>query len=243
MSLDMLQNIKQEKKVSDEEKLPFDIREDAIREAALSFGARGGLSRRIYEIRQELEYRSRYLDKVYDFTQLLIPAPSGLLIEPPIITESDNAMIIQSGGQQAAVSDRIYNIITNAQIVSAPRTWRAYLERAWGEVELPNDLLRPENEEEREIWIKLVAEGWEQGVQQANDIFEADLSRLVGDYQGMIRYRTLVAQGMVSAPYALQVDRGITGDANQMRIGDRAVEITGVPQLVTGSDQWQPASR
>ena len=223
--------------------LPFDIRKEAVREAALSYGARAGLSRRIYEIRQELGFRARSLDKVFDFAQLLIPAPSGLLIEPPIVTEADNAMIIESSGQQAAVSDRMYNIIDNARIVSAPRTWRFYLERAWGGVEPPHDLLIPENKEEREIWVNLVNEGWDYGHQQANDIFEEDLNRLVADYQGMIRYRLLLSQGMISAPYALQVDRGITGGPNEMRIGDRAIEITGVPQLITGSEQWQPASR
>jgi defect in organelle trafficking protein DotC len=242
-SLSEVENIKPSKDVKKDEGLPFDIREEALREAALSFGARSGLSYRIYQIRQELSYRARYLDKVYDFGQLLIPAPSGLMIEPPIVSSGDNALIIEASGQQAAVSDKIYNIITNARIVSAPRTWRFYLERSWGEVELPPDLLLPETDEEREIWIELVNEGWEYGVQQANDIFEADLNRLVADFQGMIRYKTLLTQGMISPPYALQVDRGITGSANEMRIGDRAIEITGVPRLITGSEEWQPASR
>src|SRR5690606_20829081 len=99
--------------VDEDSGLPFDIREDALREAALSYGARGGLAMRTWEIRRELDMRARYMDKVYDFQQFLIPAPSGLLIEPPIITENVNAMIIEAGGQQAAVSDRIYNIIRN----------------------------------------------------------------------------------------------------------------------------------
>ena len=59
----------------------------------------------------------------------------------------------------------------------------------------------------------------------------------------MVRYRLLLSQGMISPPYALQVDRGITGGGEEMRIGDRAVQITGVPELITGYDQWQPASR
>lgn len=242
-TLSEVENIKPSKDVKKDQGLPFDIREEALREAALSFGARSGLSYRIYQIRQELSYRARYLDKVYDFGQLLIPAPSGLMIEPPIVSSGDNALIIEANGQQAAVSDKIYNIIVNARIVSAPRTWRFYLERSWGEVDLPPDLLLPENEEERKIWVKLVNEGWEYGIQQANDIFEADLNRLVADFQGMIRYRTLLTQGMISPPYALQVDRGVTGGPNEMRIGDRAIEITGVPQLITGSEQWKPASR
>lgn len=243
-SLDQLQNIPKENKILDTETgLPFDIRREALREAAISLGARGGLAWRTYWIRQELEQRARHMDKVFDFAQLLVPAPSGLLIEPPIISESINAMLIEGDGQQAAVSDRVYNIINNARIVSTSRTWRTYLEREWGEVEMPPDILRPEDDEERKIWKELVEKGWQEGVQQADEIFEDDLNVLMADFQGMVRYRALLAQGMISPPYALQVDRGVTGGGDEMRIGDRAVQITGVPELITGSDQWQPASR
>ena len=243
-SLIELQTLQKENPLGEEEDgLPLDIRLDAVKEAATSFGARGGLAWRSFAIRQELEQRGRFLDKVFDFNQLLVAAPSGLLIEPPIISESINNMLIEGDGQQAAVSDRIYNIINNARIVSTSRSWRNYLERDWGVVEPPPDILRPEDEEEREIWIELVTKGWEEGVRQANEIFEDDLNILIADFEGMIRYRTLLAQGMVSQPYALQVDRGITGDGNEMRVGDRAVQITGVPELITGSDQWKPANR
>lgn len=223
--------------------MPLDIRNDALVEAAISYGARSGLAHRTYEISQEIEKRARHLDRVYDFKKLLIPAPSGLLIEPPIVSESINAMLIDNNGQEAAVSDRIYNIINNARIVSTARHWRTYLERDWGTVEPPPDILLPENEDERVTWIKNVEKGWEQGVQQADEIFQDDLNLLNADFEGMIRYRTLLSQGMISKPYALQVDRGVTGGGDEMRIGDRAVRITGVPELMTGSKEWRPASR
>ena len=192
MPLEAFVNMERENKsVDDDEGLPFDIRKEAIREAAISVGARGGLAWRTYEIQQEMDKRTRYLDKVFDFTQLLVPAPSGLLIEPPIITESINAMLIEGDGQQAAVSDRVFNIIMNAKIVSSPRTWRTYLERGWTSVEPPPDILRPETEEEREIWEELVRDGWSEGVQQANEIFEEDLNLLLADFRGMVRYRML----------------------------------------------------
>lgn len=241
--LSYLLGLEKESTFEDDNNTPFDIREDALTEAAISYGARGGLAWQTYHIRKELERRARYLDKVFNFTQLLIPAPSGLLIEPPIISESINNMLIEGDGQQAAVSDKMYNIINNARIVSAPRLWRNYLERTWDAVEPPPDILRPESDEERRLWKKLVTKGWEEGVQQANEIFQEDLNIMMADFTGMIRYRTLLAQGMISPPYALQVDRGITGGGDEMRIGDRAVQITGVPELVTGYDQWQPASR
>ncbi len=228
---------------ADLNELPFDIREEALKEAALSFGARGGLAKRTYEIRQEMAMRERYLDKVFNFTQLLIAAPSGFLMEPPIVTESMNAMLIDLDGQTAAVSDKIYNIIRNARIVSAPRLWRQYLEREWGEVMPPPDILTPQDDRERAVWKEHVEMGWALGVQQADDIFREDLARLDSDFQGMVRYRMLLAQGMISPPYALQVDRGITGGGDEMRVGNRAVQITGVPELITGAESWKPANR
>jgi len=244
LTLRELQNLPRENSIiDDDDGLPLDIRKDALKEAAISYGARGGLAWRTYAIRKELEQRSRYLDKIFDFRHLLIPAASGFLIEPPIISENVNATIIEGDGQQAAVSERIYSIINNARIVSAPRNWRTYLERSWGTVEPPPDILRPTNDEERQIWVELTAKGWEEGVRQADEIFEEDLSLLMSDFQGMVRYRSLLAQDMISPPYALQIDRGVTGGGNKMRIGDRAVQITGVPELLTGSDEWQPASR
>lgn len=243
-SLSELKYIEPQVKVKDEEQpLPFDLRRDALREAALSYGARGGLAFRTYEIRKEMDTRAAYLDGVFDFRQLLIPAPSGLLIEPPVIGEAVDAMLIDNAGLEAAVADRIFNISKNAKIVSAPRTWRAYLEREWGAVVPPPDVLLPRTAEERKDWIKWVEEGFTEGIRQADEIFQTDLNQLVADYQGMIRYRTLLTQGMVSPPYALQVDRGVTGGGNEMRVGDRAVSITNLPALRPGYQEWKPANR
>lgn len=241
--LSKLQNIEKENKDIKDSGLPFDIRKEAQKEAAISYGARGGLAFRTYQIRQEIQLRAPYLDKVYNFSELLIPAPSGFLIEPPIISEVENAMIIARGGQEAAISDRIYNIIANAKIVSTPRSWREYLEREWGDVEQPPDILRPSNADERRDWMKQVQIGWDQGIQQANEIFEEDLNRLQADFQGMVRFRMLLSQGMISPPYALQVDRGVTGGGSEMRVGDRAVEITNSPGFISEYSKWRPANR
>lgn len=229
--------------ISEESGVPFDIRREAMREGGLSYGARGGLSWRTFHIRKEMERRASFMDKVYDFRNLMIPAPSGLLIEPPVISESVNALIVEKGGQEAAVADRVYRLNKNARLVSTPRTWRNYLERDWGEVVAPPDVLLPNNAEERKAWIDWIREGWKQGIDQANDVFQEDLNLLMSDYLGMLRYRMLLAQDMISPPYALQVDRGVTGVGNVMRVGDRAVEITGKPGFIIGSERWYPASR
>ena len=242
--VDALINIQKENRLVDEKTaLPFDIRGDAIKEAALSYGARGGLAWRTWHIREELQGRARYMDKVFDFRQLLIPAPSGLLIEPPIISEAMDATLIENRGMEAALADRVLNINQNSRIVTAARTWRSYLERQWGDVAPPPDILRPATKEERAIWEERVREGWSRGVEQADEIFQTDLNRLVADFKGMVRYRSLLSQGMVSPPYATQTDRGVTGDGNTMRIGDRGLSITELPKLQTGYKKWQPANR
>lgn len=50
------------------------------------------------------------MGKTFDFTRLLIAAPSGLLIEPPIVSEGQRAVLVNGGGQEAAVADRVYRI-------------------------------------------------------------------------------------------------------------------------------------
>jgi defect-in-organelle-trafficking protein DotC len=224
-------------------KVGVQIRGDALKQAALSFGARGGLAWRTFQIQRRLAENEGNMTKVYSFGALLIAAPSGLLVEPPVVSEAQRAVIVAVGGQNAAVADRVYRINRNARIVTAPRDWRSYLERDWGKVEPPPKMLRPKNELEMAGWKQWVVVGWEEGIKQADEIFTADLDRLNADYTGMIRYRELLAQGMITAPYAAQEDRGVTGGGTEMRIGDRGLNITAPALLNPKSDRWITAPR
>ena len=219
------------------------IRADAIREGALSYGARGGLAHRTFEIQRRLAEYDTSLSKAFNFSRLLVAAPSGLLIEPPIVSEAQRAVLVNAGGQAAAVADRIYRINRVARIVTASRNWHLYLERDWGRVDPPPAILLPKTPEEIIAWKAYVKQGWDEGVRQANDTFESDIDRLTNDFVGMVRYRELLAQGMISPPYALADDRGVTGGGNEMRVGDRGVTITGQSSLIPKSTVWTPANR
>jgi defect-in-organelle-trafficking protein DotC len=225
------------------ETLGLQIRADAMREGALSYGARGGLAFRTFEIQRRLAEYDTSMSKTYDFGRLLIPAPSGFLIEPPVVSEAQKAVLVKTGGQAAAVADRIYHINRNARIVTAARNWRLYLERDWGRVDSPPDILLPKDDNEREAWSAYVAQGWDEGVKQAEETFEADIDRMTADFVGMVRYRDLLAQNMISPPFALADDRGITGGGSDMRIGDRGVTITAPSQLMPQGGTWTPAQR
>jgi defect in organelle trafficking protein DotC len=237
-----LQNQKTGAEVKAQE-MGLQIRADALREAALSYGARGGLAMRTFEIQRRLAEQDASLGKTFAFKRLLIAAPSGLLIEPPIVSEAERAVIVGGGGQQAAVADKIYRINRVARIVTAARDWRLYLERNWGTVDPPPGLLLPKDRDEQKEWRVWVQEGWNAGVVQADDIFQADLDRMTNDFVGMVRYRELLAQNMISPPYASHEDRGVTGGGSEMRIGDRGVTITGQSELISKSKTWTPTTR
>ncbi|MDB5478712.1 MAG: hypothetical protein JWM96_1207 [Alphaproteobacteria bacterium] len=241
--------------VEEEKDLSLKIRQDAMKEAGMSFGARGGLAFRTKQIMVELQRNSVALDKVYNFRRLLIKAPSNMFIEPPIISEALNNFIVTNDGEEAAVADTIYHITRKARIVSAPRNWHQYLDRVWSEILPPPDILLPENEKERKAWRTWIAQGWQEGYRQADEIFQADLNRMTADFEGMVRYRVLLTQNKVSMPYATLEDRGITGVTDrvtagsgqqkitsEMRVGDRAIRITAPVTLRPehATDEWDP---
>jgi hypothetical protein len=66
---------------------------------------------------------------------------------------------------------------------------------------------------------------------------------MANDFVGMSRYRELLAQGMISPPYALHEDYGVTGGGAEMRVGDRGLTITGPSALISRSDRWTTAPR
>jgi defect-in-organelle-trafficking protein DotC len=223
--------------------LSLDMRRSAQREAALSYGARGGLAKRNFEIMERMKGFETVLDRVFDFRALLIKAPSGLLIEPPIIKESNKAVVVTNEGDEAAVADKVFDINKKAKIITAPRDWRQYLIQSWSKVPPPPRVLWPQGEKEQVEWEGWVTQGWQAGIAQADEIFEANVNHLVAEYNGMVRYKMLLAQEMITAPYAMYEDRGVKGDTNQMRVGDRAIRITGPSQFLTKANLWKPANQ
>ena len=74
-------------------------------------------------------------------------------------------------------------------------------------------------------------------------MFQSNLNRLLSDFTGMVRYKMLLAKGLVSSPFALHEDRGVTGGGAEMRIGDRAIRITGPAQFNTSPESWRALDR
>lgn len=212
------------------------FRLQALQEAATTLGAQGGLAWRSAQINCVLKRQADLLERVYNFRALLLQDD----IIPPVLEEGRNELTVDDCSTIRA-SDRIYRIITPPCFVTAPPNWRDYLWMAYCRPDTCDATLLPKTTEEAAAWNCFIRIGWQHGIEQANQIFAANLARLKRDYNGMVLYRALLAQNMVTAPFVAKTELGVTGDANQMRINDRVLRIATVPQLNTNPDTWCPA--
>jgi len=214
-------------------------RAEALHDAALSFGARGGLAARGFAINEMLRRYEAKLDSSYDFHSLVVPVGSGqTLMRPPVVTEAQMAFALGDGGQTARETGRVYQITREAQLASAPPNWRTYLVRAWVNPTPPPDDLRPRTREEATYWDRWVAEGWGRGERQAVEIFQSDLSRLEADLIGMARYRVLLRAGLVEQPRVVFARKSVEGGRDKMRVDDTQIEIRSQPGLNPNRKRW-----
>jgi len=217
------------------EKTIGNIREEGLKETALTLGAQSGLAYRSKQINESLEKKSTYLNNVFNFNPLMLEHS----VVPPVLVQASNTLSI-SGPDSLRISDKTYRIAKQAEFVTTPPTWRTYVWMTFKMPELPNKTLLPRNPDEEKVWKKYVSIGWHTGELQADRIFNVNLAQLKRDYQGMLLYRDLLAKHMISEPFVAKTDLGVTGDGNSININDQVLRITATPQLQTNSKEWQP---
>jgi defect-in-organelle-trafficking protein DotC len=211
------------------------VRLQALRETATTLGARGALAWRSEHINAALTEEASNLDHVFDFNQLLLKHN----VLPPVIAES-RADLNLANNDTIRTADKSYQIVSPARFVTTPPTWRNYLWLSFDKPDSPDTTLLPKDKIEAQVWDFYLKKGWQDGLQQANDIFVANLSRLKRDFTGMILYRKLLAQGMISSPIVAKADLGVTGNANEIRVNDEIMRITAHAALQPNSRRWKP---
>lgn len=216
---------------------PNKIRTTAVKQAALSYGAQNGLAWRAKQITKTLSKYTYTVNRIFNFNALLLT--HNLL--PPILVEDRNSLSL-TDPNTIRLADRTYKIERVARFTTTPPSWRDYIVLKYPQPHTPNTTLLPKNSEEREIWDANVNVGWQEGIYQAEDMFQMNLYRMQRDYVGMVLYHTLLAQNMISQPYVSKAALGITGDAREMRINDQVIRITEHSNLRPGeAKRWVPA--
>lgn len=248
----------------------FSIRQTALREMALSVGMRGGLYWRSKEINQFFLANSNELDKIFDFSNLMLAnnVIPPVLIEAiktmdakahdPLPTDDDNFLLndnptgkslaktkvraerAQNNFRTLRITDKVYKIIRQARFAVTIPTWRDYLQLSFTEPSMPESSVLPRTQEEQNAWAEGIEQGWNIGLQQADQILSQNLMLLKRDYLGMIRYKKLLAMNMVSAPFVAKRNYGVTGDGDEIKIHDQVLTIAALPALKPDSKLWTP---
>lgn len=211
------------------------IRYVALKQTARSTGAQAGLAWRSQQINRLLDRDKSKLGQIFNFSYLILNDN----VLPPVLAEGQNTLNL-ADDQNIRIADRVYQIVYAPRFITAPPTWRDYIFMNYKKPELPNSTLLPKNHREANVWNQFVKIGWNEGIGQADEIFSANINRLVRDFSGMILYRKLLAQHMVSAPYVAEADLGVTGGGNNMRINDKVLRITSGSELQPNSKTWRP---
>lgn len=211
------------------------LRPNAIREAAFVLGAQEGVQWRYAEIITILKDREAQMDSVFDFGALML---NGGRVLPPVIVSAEQALRVESP-VEASSADATYSILSPARIVSAPPNWRGYLFRENPPLETVHPAVLPWDSDEREIWRAAVLEGWKRGLRHADRVFETGLNRLTRDYRGMLRFKLLAEQGMVSVPELHEGRLGIRVGENLLEVDQRVFRLNGQGRFLPVED-WRP---
>ena len=215
------------------------VRAQAIQEAAAAYGAQAGMAARARQLNEDMRRNGGQYDRVFNFSAVMLEP--GFL--PPVISEGRDAYN-QPNDFQVRAADRLYKIEFPARLVNVPPRWQAYLFVAESNPQLPDRASLPKSRAERELWDQWAAQGWQQGQALAEETFRANLGRLKRDFEGMLRYKTLYAQGLVTKPVLARSVLGVTGGGDEMAVGDRIYEVTGKAQLNPDQKKWStPAPR
>lgn len=207
---------------------------DAIREIGLAYGIRAGLAWGSRDIAQALDVHAERLDRVFAFQPLMMPGN----VVPPVLTHTTQTYDERST-EHVVLADAVYRIERPARFSSTPPNWRDYLLRTPGFNSTDIGGWVPRNSAERQHWERAVKEGWSQGIDQSQEIFEANLSRLTRDLAGMILYRQLYARNMVTEPIVSRSDLGVTGGGNEMNVNEVILHIRERSALQSNPAQWK----
>lgn len=210
------------------------LKRQALEEVATALGASAGLSNRMKERRIEIEANSASLDALFDFRKVTID--NGVLA--PVLTEG-LSNYAQENDDEVRISDKIYKIEKHARFVSVYPTWRDYLVFTFPSYEKPSTAYLPVTAAEKRVWDAAIQKGWAKGRRQAESIVEASYNRLDRDYNGMVKYKLLLAQGLITPTVIAKQNLGVTGGGREMAVNDQVFRITDHSSLNPNSKDWK----
>ena len=233
---EILREIKQKEKIGKQMKSKVEnLRPRVISRTARTLALQKAVQWRYGQIQKILKEHSTKLDHIFDFSPLML---RGGKVVPPVISEADASYRVESQNR-ASSTDRTYRIVKEARMSSQPPSWRDYLLRDYGSFDKTDAGVVPQNEQERKIWKEAAMKGWKLGLRQAKRLYRNNLNELVRDYKGMVKFRILAEQNMVSVPVVAKGELGIKVQGKRLSVDRKIFRIT-QPSTFQEVDEWTP---
>ncbi|HHH1744157.1 TPA: type IV secretory system conjugative DNA transfer family protein [Yersinia enterocolitica] len=218
---------------------PDTVRIGLLRDMGETLGFRAGLAYQAHQITSTLRKHEVRLDRIFQFAPLI--SRDGAL--PPVIVEANDVASITP--DQIRTANKVFDILKPEEFVSVPPTWRDYLYTGLmveAETDFPGEDAKPKSSTERKAWNDAVTAGWGKGSEQADQILAANFNRIVRDYTGMMRYSSLLKQGMVSKTQVAASSSTISTESSKTKlmIGERHQQIIRKAEFQTDPNKWTP---
>ena len=220
------------------------LRPSAIRDAARMTTFQTAIAWRYGKLLEAVDRHAAIMETAFNFTPLMMTQGDALIM-PPVLTRAGASMRIDDDGT-ATTASTTYEMLQKARYVPVAPHWRSYLMTDnFPEPEQPNPAVLPQNGGERAIWRAAVREAWAQGVEEADNLFTDNVSRLVRDYRGVLLYHLLTAQHLLSRVRTADADLGVrvTRDGNRMNLGQKVYRITEPSFFVTPRAEQEHGGR
>lgn len=207
-------------------------RDAALRQAAGTMAFQKAVRHGYGLLRAQCEARAHVFDRIFNFRQLLL---EGRVL-PPVILWMGPATRLEPEDAARSV-EASYRIARPARLVSRAPSWRDYIMADFAALEPAQGYL-PKNSHEEEVWKEGVDQGWQEGLEQAQELFGMNMARLVADYRGMLRFHMLAQKGMVSMPRLAEGKLGLKVGKRTLDINETIFRIT-VPAGFLPAEAWQ----
>ncbi len=212
------------------------MRKEALQEVAQQMGLAAGMNYQLKLKKKDFDAQAEELDQLYDFSNPIVLIANGVLA--PVLVEG-NANYSKNSDDEVLISDKKYKIESRAKFVSQYPTWRTYIRFSYPTIDEIPDAYVPKNDVEKRVWDEAVKEGWTQGIRQADLSVQESYDRMVRDYKGMIKYKQLLVQGLISPTVVAKANLGVTGGGNEMDVNTQVFRIQEHSGLVPNKREWK----
>lgn len=213
------------------------LRSTIINETFYAVAFQESVRKEYKKILNKIEPLSDTMDEIFNFEQLMY---QGKML-PPVIQESNDYYGKLSDKSLVQTAKR-WLILKDASVSIMPPKWQSYLFQGIdGQDNLVKSGLELRNDEEKELAIKAKNRAAKEAQDYIVQLLKLNLARLKRDYIGMLTYKQLEMQGIVSAPVLAVSDEPyvITQGNREALVGAKRYLITYDSQFNKHKD-WKP---